>query len=132
MRNKITRLIVFIIILVLATITYKIAVAENIIYCTDYQEIKDFAQCEVEKHWDSTQWQYFDEIIRRESNWDYKADNPHSSAYGLPQALTSLHKLPDDYKTNPQTQVLWAIEYISDTYGNPQKSLEHHNAKNWY
>lgn len=116
----------------MAVTTYKIAVAEDVTHCKAYNDIKDYAKCEVIKKWGIDQWSAFDYIIQKESNWNYKADNPHSSAYGLPQAMTSLHDLPEDYMTNPKSQILWALDYIDTTYSDAQKAKEFHKKHNWY
>ena len=51
------------------------------------------------------------------------ADNPTSSAYGIPQALTSMHDLPADYMTSAEAQIRWGLEYIQDSYGTPVQRL---------
>ena len=68
-----------------------------------------------------------------ESDWDMHADNPFSSAYGIPQALTeSTHDLPDDYMTNPVSQIRWGLGYIRESYGTPCAAWEFKQSHNWY
>ena len=69
-----------------------------------------------------------------ESDWDPTADNPTSSAYGIPQALTggTHDNLPADYMTNPQAQIEWGLQYIRDSYGTPCAAWEFKQANNWY
>ena len=67
-----------------------------------------------------------------ESDWDPRADNPTSSAYGIPQALTETHDLPADYMTNPVTQIEWGLDYIRSSYGTPCAAWEFKQANNWY
>jgi hypothetical protein len=67
-----------------------------------------------------------------ESNWNPRADNPTSSAYGIPQALTETHDLPDDYMTNPVTQIRWGLGYIRSAYGTPCAAWQFKQANNWY
>ncbi|HET9858903.1 MAG TPA: lytic transglycosylase domain-containing protein [Nocardioidaceae bacterium] len=68
-----------------------------------------------------------------ESDWDMHADNPTSSAYGIPQALTGgTHDLPGDYMTNPVSQIEWGLWYIENSYGSPCSAWEFKQANNWY
>ena len=61
------------------------------------------------------------------------ADNPTSSAYGIPQALTGgTHDLPADYMTNPVSQIEWGLWYIENSYGSPCSAWEFKQANNWY
>ena len=60
-----------------------------------------------------------DLLWEKESGWDPSADNPTSSAYGIPQALTQLHDLPADYMTSAESQIRWGLEYIAGRYGTP-------------
>lgn len=85
------------------------------------------------------QFKCFDEIMQRESSWrtvknPELADNPRSSAYGIPQALpgSRMRSAGYDWATNPITQIKWAIDYIDERYGTSCKALEHHNKKGWY
>ena len=67
-----------------------------------------------------------------ESDWEVDADNPTSSAYGIPQALTSMYDLPDDYMTNPVSQIEWGLWYINDSYGTACSAWEFKQANNFY
>ena len=60
------------------------------------------------------------------------ADNPTSSAYGIPQALTQLHDLPADYMTSAESQIRWGLGYIRDSYGSPCSAWSFKQANNWY
>ena len=73
-----------------------------------------------------------DALYVSESDWDPRADNPTSSAYGIPQALTETHDLPADYMTNPVTQIEWGLDYIRSSYGTPCAAWEFKQANNWY
>ena len=73
-----------------------------------------------------------DQLYVSESDWDPHADNPSSSAYGIPQALTETHDLPADYMTNPVTQIEWGLDYIRSSYGTPCSAWEFKQANNWY
>jgi hypothetical protein len=69
-----------------------------------------------------------------ESDWDHTADNPTSTAYGIPQALTggTHDNLPADYMTNPVSQIRWGLWYIHETYGTACSAWEFKQANNWY
>ena len=86
----------------------------------------------VSLRWDEEQFAYFDELMNKESGWDYQAKNPSSSATGIPQALVITHKLGDEYLNDPYYQVGWAIDYIDNTYGTPQVAMNHSHVHNWY
>lgn len=73
-----------------------------------------------------------DSLWTKESNWRVDADNPTSSAYGIPQALTATHNLDADYMTNPVTQIEWGLGYIRDRYGSPCSAWGHSQSTGWY
>jgi len=95
---------------------------------------KQYAQRRVNEVFGQGQWNAFDEIVRRESGWNYKAINPTSKAWGLPQCLPvskCVSQYPD-FKDNPKSQIEWMIQYISDRYKTPKNALYWHNKHNWY
>jgi len=75
-----------------------------------------------------------DELWVSESDWDPDADNPTSTAFGIPQALTggTHDNLPGDYMTNPVSQVRWGLWYIKNSYGSACAAWEFKQANNWY
>lgn len=78
------------------------------------------------------QFSCLDLLYISESDWRVDADNPTSSAYGIPQALTSMHDLPADYYTSAEAQIRWGLDYIRDSYGSPCSAWEFKQANNWY
>lgn len=84
--------------------------------------------------WGADQFTCYDNIIMRESLWDQHADNPTSSAYGIPQALPGKRMASEgaDWKTNPATQITWGLKYVKDRYGTPCKAWSFKRAKGWY
>jgi hypothetical protein len=100
---------------------------------------RDFVEYAEQKINNSDEFKCFDELMHRESSWRTRkdpqfADNPRSSAYGIPQALPG-HKMKSagaDWRTNPVTQIRWAISYIEERYETPCKALAFHNRKGWY
>jgi hypothetical protein len=96
---------------------------------------KAYARVMLAEHgWSSSQFSCLDKLWTRESGWNYKADNPTSSAYGIPQALPGSKMVSEgsDWKTNPMTQIRWGLDYIADRYGTPCSAWAHSEAKNWY
>lgn len=80
----------------------------------------------------SDQFPCLDQLYVSESDWRVDADNPTSSAYGIPQALTQLHDLPADYMTSAESQIRWGLEYIQDTYGTPCSAWSFKQGNGWY
>lgn len=78
------------------------------------------------------QFSCLDSLYVSESGWRVDADNPTSSAYGIPQALTQLHDLPADYMTSAESQIRWGLEYIQDTYGTPCAAWSFKQGNGWY
>jgi hypothetical protein len=80
----------------------------------------------------SDQFSCLDSLYMSESGWRIDADNPTSSAYGIPQALTEMHDLPADYMTSAEAQIRWGLEYIQDTYGTPCSAWSFKQGNGWY
>ena len=85
-------------------------------------------------NWGADQFACYNNIIIRESNWIVTADNPHSSAYGIPQALPGkkMASFGADWRTNPVTQIKWGLGYIASRYGSPCSAWSHSVNHNWY
>ena len=60
-----------------------------------------------------------DLVITYESKWDPLAVNKRSGAMGLPQAVpgSKMASAGADWRTNPETQLRWAIWYGQTKYG---------------
>jgi hypothetical protein len=72
------------------------------------------------------QFYCLDEIVWKESRWNYKAKNPKSSAFGLFQILKSTEK-------DPIKQIDLGLKYLDRRYdGCACRALAHHKAKGWY
>jgi hypothetical protein len=63
-------------------------------------------------------------LWHKESRWSATANNPKSSAYGIPQLLKMTER--DPYK-----QILLGLKYIKHRHKTPCLALEHHK-KGWY
>jgi len=86
------------------------------------QHYKQYAFIELN---DLDQYYCLDELWFKESRWNPKADNPKSTAYGIPQIL----KLKE---TNPFKQIDIGLRYIEHKHGTPCKALQFHNRKGYY
>lgn len=84
--------------------------------------------------WGDDQWPYLDQLWQRESGWNQYADNPYSSAYGIPQALpgSKMASAGADWATNPATQIKWGLGYIKSRYGSPAAAWAHSQSVGWY
>ena len=82
----------------------------------------------------SDQFGCLDSLWTRESGWSVTADNPSSSAYGIPQALpgSKMSSAGADWATNPVTQIRWGLGYIQDRYGSPCSAWGHSQSVGWY
>jgi len=84
--------------------------------------------------WSQSQFSCLEKLWNKESRWKVNADNPTSSAYGIPQALPGnrMAAYGSDWRTNPVTQIKWGLDYIDATYGSPCSAWSHSQAKGWY
>lgn len=81
-----------------------------------------------QRGWTGKEWDALYQLWQNESNWNEKADNPTSDAYGIPQALpgSKMSARGKDWATNPATQIEWGLDYIAarPDYGRPSKAWE--------
>lgn len=84
--------------------------------------------------WGAAQWQCYDQIIMRESEWNPSATNPSSGAYGIPQALpgSKMASAGSDWRTNPVTQIRWGLGYVKERYGTPCQAWSFKSSHGWY
>nr|WP_269779338.1 hypothetical protein [Propioniciclava soli] len=84
--------------------------------------------------WGEDQFTCYNNIIMRESMWDTFADNPTSSAYGIPQALPGSKMASEgaDWETNPATQIKWGLKYVKERFGTPCSAWSFKQANGWY
>jgi hypothetical protein len=71
------------------------------------------------------QYRCLELLWNRESRWDPRADNPKSSAYGIPQLLKM-------QELDPFKQIDLGLKYISKRHSTPCKALDYHNRKGHY
>jgi len=84
--------------------------------------------------WEGSQFGCLDSLWTRESGWNVHADNPSSSAYGIPQALpgAKMASAGPNWESNPVTQIRWGLGYIQSRYGSPCNAWGHSESHGWY
>lgn len=84
-----------------------------------------------QRGWAGKQWDALFQLWTKESNWNHKADNPGSDAYGIPQAMSNQY--PETataaWRNSPAKQIKWGLDYIKRRYGTPQKAWNHWQAR---
>jgi hypothetical protein len=82
----------------------------------------------------SDQFSCLDSLYMSESGWNVHADNPSSSAYGIPQALpgSKMSSAGSDWENNAATQIRWGLGYIKGSYGTPCGAWSFKQGHNWY
>ncbi|NIY68045.1 C40 family peptidase [Streptomyces malaysiensis] len=86
--------------------------------------------------WTGGQFDALYKLWMGESGWNHHADNPSSDAYGIPQAMSNIHKetATSEWRNSPSKQIAWGLKYIKGRYGTPQKAWNFWNSHNphWY
>jgi len=76
--------------------------------------------------WNLSEHRALMKLWGKESGWNHKAQNPNSSAFGVPQLL----------KLNPQTpaplQIERGLAYIQHRYEKPSVAWSHWRSNGWY
>ena len=84
--------------------------------------------------YEPVQFTCLNKLWTRESGWNPRADNPTSTAYGIPQSLpgSKMASAGADWRINPRTQMAWGLRYIKARYGDPCHAWAHSELHNWY
>lgn len=86
--------------------------------------------------WGEGEFSCLDNLWIGESNWNYKATNSSSGAYGIAQALpaSKMSSAGPDWRDNPATQIKWGLGYIKSSYGSPCNAWSFWQSKSphWY
>lgn len=96
---------------------------------------QDYAMKQLSRYgWGDDQFAPLNKLWNKESGWNYKATNPSSGAYGIPQSLpgSKMASAGADWRTNPQTQINWGLNYIKGRYGSPAAAWDHSARTDWY
>jgi len=82
----------------------------------------------------SADFNCLDSLWSAESGWNVHADNPSSSAYGIPQALpgSKMASAGPDWQNNAETQIRWGLGYIENRYGSACAAWSFKSANGWY
>jgi hypothetical protein len=79
------------------------------------------------------QWNSLDALFNKESNWNHKAQNPTSTAFGIAQFLNSTWATVGAKKTgDPAGQIDAGLKYIQQRYGDPESAWNFHKKNNYY
>jgi hypothetical protein len=90
-----------------------------------YQDTNNYKLYAHIKLKDAKQYRCLELLWYKESRWDPRADNPKSTAYGIPQLLKL--KVNDPYK-----QIDLGLKYIKHRYGSACKALDFHKKTGHY
>lgn len=84
--------------------------------------------------WGTDQYTCLNSLWTKESGWNYLAQNKSSGAYGIPQSLPGdkMASVSADWRSNPQTQITWGLNYIKGRYATPCAAWQHSQRVNWY
>lgn len=83
---------------------------------------KTYAKAKTSNH---KQWVCLAKLWGKESAWNPYADNPHSTAFGIPQILGL--KTHDPFK-----QIDLGLKYVKHRYSYPCKAWAFHKRNGWY
>lgn len=87
---------------------------------------KQYAQIAIKEYgWTKKHYVCLTQLWGKESAWNYKADNPISSAFGIAQMLNEKSK-------DPATQINNGLRYIEHRYGNPCAAWKWWQSRYWY
>ena len=90
------------------------------------QNPKQYAQIAIKAYnWDKNQFVCLSRLWGKESAWNHKADNPHSSAFGIAQMLKERNK-------HPKPQIDNGLRYIEHRYGEPCRAWKFWRVNRWY
>mgnify|MGYP006279354839 CR=1 FL=1 len=79
------------------------------------------------EEWDTnSEFKALSKLWGKESAWDHTADNPKSSAFGIPQLMGLAPTTP------APEQIARGLEYIKYRYGKPSVAWAHWRKHGWY
>ena len=83
--------------------------------------------------WTGGQWNDLYALWRRESGWNNLAQNPTSTAFGIPQFLNSTWATVGYPKSSDSAvQIAAGLRYIDQRYGSPANAWAHETRFGWY
>ncbi|NDB57094.1 hypothetical protein EB001_01390 [bacterium] len=78
------------------------------------------------ENWSNSEYKALLKLWGKESNWDHTADNPKSSAFGIPQLMGLKPSTP------APEQIARGLAYIQHRYGKPSIAWAHWRRYGWY
>ena len=78
------------------------------------------------ENWSNSEYKALLKLWGKESNWDHTADNPKSSAFGIPQLMGLRPSTP------APEQIARGLAYIQHRYGKPSIAWAHWRRYGWY
>lgn len=78
------------------------------------------------RDWGASEFRALNKLWGKESAWDHTADNPKSSAFGIPQLLGL------EPTTPAPEQIARGLAYIQHRYGKPSVAWAHWRKHGWY
>jgi len=78
------------------------------------------------EEWDKSEYKALLKLWGKESAWDHTADNPKSSAFGIPQLLGMKATTP------APEQIARGLAYIKHRYDKPSIAWAHWRKHKWY
>jgi len=86
-----------------------------------------------QRGWTGSQWDCLYTLWFYESGWNNNAQNPTSTAYGIPQFLNGTWAGTGYAKTSdPTIQIKAGLVYIKNRYATPCGALQHFDDVRWY
>jgi hypothetical protein len=85
-------------------------------------------------HLNSKQFACVDVLWESESNWNPRAVNATTGAYGIPQSMpaSKMATAGRNWRTSPRTQVSWGLQYIAVRYGTACQAWTFRISHGWY
>jgi len=96
---------------------------------------KDYAWTLVAKTWQKrSEWTCLARLWGKESAWNHKAQNPTSTAFGIPQFLQKTWETYgfDTPPKSPHTQIDAGLRYITSRYKTPCIAWKVWQMRGWY
>lgn len=102
--------------------------AESVVLASPKLYAKSYARGKVNKMFSkpNREWKALAKLWGKESAWNWKAKNPHSSAYGIAQVLRTPLDSTIEYQINR------GLKYIVHRYDTPQKAWAFWQRNGWY
>jgi hypothetical protein len=128
-KNKINGLLIAVLLLVVvspAQAQAPLLTETKRLHVLALQEPKQYAAIKIKDYgWNVIEFKCLSQLWGKESGWNYKADNPTSSAYGIAQMLKEKAK-------HPKPQIDKGLRYIKHRYDKPCNAWKYWQRHKWY